>query len=197
MSEKTKPELTQWDHAGAHYMHTEYEMRQAIEPLQNRIAELEKELIEQARIIGIGAEREIASLAKSKSFSKCIALIAAKRVELEAKIAHLTASLETASAACIVLKQQQREGWAQLASGQGPVAEIAHTDSTGGYVNWLLHQGAPIKMGDKLFTQPAQKPLNRDQILDLYEETDPLCSLFTFRDIVADVEAEHNIKDKP
>jgi hypothetical protein len=42
-----------------------------------------------------------------------------------------------------------------IASGQLPVAEIAHTDSTGGYVNWLLHQGAPIKMGDKLFTHPA------------------------------------------
>jgi hypothetical protein len=95
------------------------------------------------------------------------------------------------------LRSRIAELEAQLASGQGPVAEIAHTDSTGGYVNWLLHQGAPIKMGDKLFTQPAQKPLNRDQILDLYEETDPLCSLFTFRDIVADVEAEHNIKDKP
>jgi uncharacterized coiled-coil protein SlyX len=39
-------------------------------------------------------------------------------VELEAQIAQLTASLETASSAVIALKQQQREGWAQLASGQ-------------------------------------------------------------------------------
>jgi hypothetical protein len=47
-----------------------------------------------------------------------------KRIaELEAQITQLTASLETASAACIVLKQKQREGWAQIASGQEPVGE--------------------------------------------------------------------------
>lgn len=86
----------------------------------------------------------------------CIEPLQARIAELEVQLAHLTASLETVSAACIVLKQQQqREGWAKLASGQGPVAEITNTDSTGGYVNWLLHQGAPIKMGDKLFTHPA------------------------------------------
>ena len=59
---------------------------------------------------------------------------------LLACIAELTASLETASATCIMLKQQQREGWAkkplfadmiaahpgladELASGQEPVSE--------------------------------------------------------------------------
>gem|GEM_PF-5528441 len=45
-----------------------------------------------------------------------------KRIaDLEAQTAQLTASLETASSAVIVLKQQQREGWAQIASGQEPV----------------------------------------------------------------------------
>ena len=39
-------------------------------------------------------------------------------VELEAQNTQLTASLETASSAVIVLKQKQREGWAQIASGQ-------------------------------------------------------------------------------
>jgi cell division septum initiation protein DivIVA len=48
--------------------------------------------------------------------------------ELEAKIAQLTESLETASSAVIVLKQQQREGWAQISSGQEP---------TGLCVDWL------------------------------------------------------------
>jgi cell division septum initiation protein DivIVA len=48
--------------------------------------------------------------------------------ELEAQIAQLTESLETASSAVIVLKQQQREEWAQLASGQEP---------TGLCVDWL------------------------------------------------------------
>jgi hypothetical protein len=45
MSEKNNPELMPWDRAGGHYMHTEYEMRQAIEPLQKRIAEQRTELI--------------------------------------------------------------------------------------------------------------------------------------------------------
>jgi hypothetical protein len=44
MSEKTNPELMPWDRAGGHYMHTEYEMRQAIEPLQKRISFLEAQL---------------------------------------------------------------------------------------------------------------------------------------------------------
>jgi cell division septum initiation protein DivIVA len=52
-----------------------------------------------------------------------------KRItELEAQIAQLTESLETASSAVIVLKQQQREGWAQISSGQEP---------TGLCVDWL------------------------------------------------------------
>jgi hypothetical protein len=95
----------------------------------------------------------------------CIEPLQARIAELEVQevqLAHLTASLETVSAAYIVLKQQ-REGWAKLASGQGPVAEIANTDSTGGYVNWLLHQGAPIKMGDKLFTHPAPTGISQHQ----------------------------------
>jgi phage shock protein A len=36
----------------------------------------------------------------------------ARIAELEAQITQLTASLETASSAVIMLKQQQREGWA-------------------------------------------------------------------------------------
>ena len=39
--------------------------------------------------------------------------------DLEAQVAQLTTSLETASTACMVLKQQQREGWAQF--GATPV----------------------------------------------------------------------------
>jgi hypothetical protein len=47
-----------------------------------------------------------------------------KRIaDLEAQTAQLTASLETASSAVIVLKQQQREGWAQIASGQQPLSD--------------------------------------------------------------------------
>ena len=43
---------------------------------------------------------------------------------------------------------------------------------------------------------PAQQPLSRDEIADLYRETEPQCSLFTFRDIAADIEAAHHIKEK-
>jgi hypothetical protein len=46
-------------------------------------------------------------------------------------------------------------------------------------------------------TAPAQQPLRRDEVADLHEETEPLCSLYTFRDIVADIEAKHGIKEKP
>jgi chromosome segregation ATPase len=45
--------------------------------------------------------------------------------ELEAQNTQLTASLEKASAACIVLKQQQREGWAKLDTGEFiPASEL-------------------------------------------------------------------------
>jgi hypothetical protein len=44
-------------------------------------------------------------------------------VSLEAQNTQLTASLETASSAVIMLKQQQREGWAKLASGQATPAQ--------------------------------------------------------------------------
>lgn len=48
-------------------------------------------------------------------------VIAAVRA-MEQCITELTASLETASSTVIVLKQQQREGWAKLASGQEPLS---------------------------------------------------------------------------
>jgi hypothetical protein len=46
-------------------------------------------------------------------------------------------------------------------------------------------------------SSPAQQPLSRDEIIDLHEETEPLCSLYTFRGIVASIEAAHSIKEKP
>lgn len=81
--------------------------------------------------------------------------------ELEAQIAQLTESLETASSAVIVLKQQQREGWAQLASGQEPVA-------------WWNEDGVRLRYSDTvdvprgtplyLHPAPAQQPLSDAQI---------------------------------
>jgi hypothetical protein len=144
--------------------------KQCIEPLQNRIAELDAEIIEQARIVGMGAERELSLLADFETAKRRIAALQAK-----------------------------------LASGQEPVAKVVSANggsNSNPVVIWFVNfsgRTPNIKEEDWLFAHPApaQKPLNRDQILDLYEETDPLCSLFTFRDIVADVESEHNIKDKP
>jgi hypothetical protein len=146
-------------------------MRQAIEPLQKRISFLE------------------AQLEKGKQLCR-----------------EQTATIVDRTKTVLDLE-------AQLASGQEPVGVLFVGTQYGEKLDdWEFQANrstcdalneayaAKGKYGNiSLYTHPApaQKPLNRDQILDLYEETDPLCSLFTFRDIVADVEAEHNIKDKP
>jgi hypothetical protein len=173
MSEKTKPELMQWDRAGGHYKHTEYQMREAIEPLQKRI------------------------------------------VELEAQNTQLTASLETASSAVIVLKQQQREGWAQIASGQEPVAaqqRFRHPQKT--MPDWSVWQ--PCGVSDmspwridsqgyeveyrSLYTRsaPAQRPLS-DKRCKFAVQKSGLRSCQPddwFIEGVRFAEAAHNIREK-
>jgi hypothetical protein len=110
----------------------------------------------------------------------CIEPLQARIAELEVQLAHLTASLETVSAACIVLKQQQREGWAKLASGQEPVAWQTF-DGEGGYEfrqfaeNKTYHDDYIKRNGEKysalvtpLYTHPApaQHPLSKSDAVD-------------------------------
>jgi uncharacterized coiled-coil protein SlyX len=88
----------------------------AIKALRQRIAELEAQLVawNQKAATWIASPEAAKRLEGYKELTARIA-------ELEAQIAHLTASLETASASCIMLKQQQRKGRSQLASGQSLV----------------------------------------------------------------------------
>ena len=83
------------------------------ETLQQRIAELEAQLVAWNQ----KAATWIASPEAAKRLEGYRELTA-RIAELEAQNTQLTASLETASSAVIVLKQKQREGWAQIASGQ-------------------------------------------------------------------------------
>ena len=76
----------------------------------------------------------------------------AERVaELEAQTAQLTASLETASSAVIVLKQQQRERRAQLASGREPVA-------------WMVFWGLGQKRPGAIFVEREHAVSHAKQI---------------------------------
>jgi hypothetical protein len=95
--------------------------------VQKRIAELEAQLVAWNQ----KAATWIASPESAKMLQGYRELTA-RIAELEAQTDQLTASLETASSAVILLKQQQREGWAQLASGQQPVAWMTF-DGEGGY----------------------------------------------------------------
>lgn len=93
------------------------------------------------------------------------------------------------------LRAALRERLAQpIASGQEPVA---WWDEDG--VRLRYSDTVDVPRGTPLYFHPApaQHPLRRDEVADLHEETEPLCSLYTFRDIVADIEAKHGIKEKP
>jgi hypothetical protein len=88
---------------------------------------------------------------------------------------------------------------AQLASGQEPLGQVV--TNTRGEMTFCKSQPywdtAVSVVNVYTHPAPAQHPLRRDEVADLHEETEPLCSLYTFRDIVADIEAKHGIKEKP
>jgi len=71
--------------------------------------------------------------------------------ELEAQTTQLTASLETASSAVIVLKQQQRDRRAQLATGREPVA-------------WMVFWGLGKKRPGAIFVEREHAVSHAKQI---------------------------------
>jgi hypothetical protein len=116
-----------------------------------------------------------------------------KRIaELEAQIAQLTESLETASSAVIMLKQRQREGWAQLASGQEPMLFVspeqlaAHTDVTSNAGRYIPAR----KTARGMFTQPLYTRPEPEQSLtdELAAERERFCAAIK----AADDEASDN-----
>jgi hypothetical protein len=119
--------------------------------------------------------------------------------ELEAQNTQLTASLEKASAACIVLKHQQREGWAKLASGQEP--DMLAICAALGFDPTNHHNAAKCPYCRP--ATPAQQPLSKTQIKAIF-----LANGFTIKDGLDDlkpyvydaaraIEANHGIKEKP
>jgi cell division septum initiation protein DivIVA len=111
--------------------------------------------------------------------------------ELKAQIAHLTASLETASAACIVLKQQQREGWAQLASGQ-------HLAQVTGFNVPVTFGGCPSCGRKDCAARACTRPAPTQQPLTLREIA---AAIGSFADqeinIARAIEVAHGIKERP
>ena len=130
--------------------------------------------------------------------------------ELEAQNTQLTASLETASAACIVLKQQQREGWAQqpIASGQEPVMPPSRGQSHVLFEDGYAEGWAKCADQMKAHSAPAQQPLSDAEQRELVKECGldwekgsiPLFAGDTtnrYAVLIEAVERKHNIKEKP
>jgi hypothetical protein len=150
MSEKTKPELMQWDRAGGHYMHTEYEMRQAIDPLQKRISFLEaqlekgKQLCREQTATIVDRTKTVLDLEAQLAYAKALAdsegsraveyqrearsLRAQRRwnIEEDGNDLRICFDQHEKGDKCEYVRyseaqQQPRERREQLASGQGPV----------------------------------------------------------------------------
>jgi hypothetical protein len=205
MSEKTKPELTQWDHAGAHYMHTEYEMRQAIEPLQKRIAEQRTELIAltgdnerlQRRIADL--EAQLAGIKKvNKHYSDHCNVIANEHMQYQRRIALLEAQLASRQEPVSASPMNKRRvsdairGAYDLGYSDARNAQSIPGDSAPGYKGRDVEADHGSALINALYPAPAQQPLTLREIA---------AAIRTFADdainIARAVEAEHGIKEKP
>jgi len=161
------------------------------ETLQQRIAELEAQLVAWNQ----KAATWIASPEAAKRLEGYRELTA-RIAELEAQNTQLTASLETASSTVIMLKQQQREGWAQLASGQ-------HLAQVTGFNVPVTFGGCP-SCGRKdcvaracTRPAPAQKPLSASEVEQILGRWSYEIHGDRARYIVRETEAAHGIKEKP
>jgi hypothetical protein len=79
---------------------------------------------------------------------------------------------------------------------QEPVAEITKAGENVGVVEWLVHSGRPIRVGQALYTHPApvREPLTNDQIDEIAGPAD----YFDRRVFARAIEAAHGItKDTP
>jgi hypothetical protein len=119
-----------------------------------------------------------------------------KRIaELEAQTAQLTASLETASSTVILLKQQQRERRAQLASKKRPIAWINSNELCADIAfRWC-------KIGSHttpVYTHPAptQQPLSVSEVEQILAGWSYEIHGDRARYIVRETEAAHGIKEK-
>ena len=83
---------------------------------------------------------------------------------------------------------------------QLPSAQIEEVGHFSGYVKWLPHNGAPIKVGDCLYTrqQPERVALPRDQVSKLWEESFYRVEHGVtpdFEKFARSIEAAHGIKE--